>query len=1083
MRSLPFHQKSDTFQDKVIILINTSTMTKIRKLKCGNTIFGHGIPVLLVIWLFPFIANAQAGRIEGRIVDSKTKEPLIGATVVLPDKKTGTTSDINGNFILNAPALPITLTINYIGYKPYELKVFDYTEPVIIALNEDRNLLNDVVVIGYGTQNRREFTGSIAVVKGDAIKDTPVQSFEQALQGKSAGVSISLPTGVLNAPPVVRIRGVNSISLSSYPLVVVDGVPVTTGNISSTRAANNPLSDINPADIESVDILKDAASTAIYGSRASAGVILITTKRGKQGHPVTTYDGWIGITRAVRIPRVLNATQYTDIKNEAIANRNQITGRNDPFAFALSYNPDGSVVDTNWRDYIYRTALSHNQTVSISGGSEKTSYYLSINYSDQEGFFTGNDFERKSIRFKLDNKITDWLRISGGAAYNVNSNKSFDSGSLPGESMTTTGLTRLALVLPPNVPAYNPDGSFNINPASNGTLGKGNNTANIPLFNPVSIFALTDNNSENSHFNGNISFSLNPLKQIELVTLYAVDRLDHEDYIYGSPNLGSNAFTTKGSVTNISNLRQHESWTNTLQLEDRFNEKHHISVLLGNDLQRNLRSSWGVTATQASDDFFKFYQGGWGNISATGNSLGERIFVSYFSRLSYGYNNRYFITGNLRRDGNSALATGKKYGNFGGVSAGWLLSDEPFFKASALTDNFSNVKLTASWGRVGNGTLANDYSSFDLYAASLYGSAATWSITQQGNPDLTWETSDQTNVGLSFGVWQNRLNAEITWFNNDVNGLILNTPQSPSKGIPNNIILANVGSLYNRGLEWSLGGQVIEASNFSWDVSFNYTAIQNKVTALAGGNEDIIGATGSGNTNITRVGESIGSLYGLRTLYVNPANGQQVFLNRAGEEVQFNGAGTWTYLDGRAATALTGADYYLLGNALPKWYGGLNSNMNYKRFELLLNFTYAGGNYVMNRTRSTLTDQIFFNSSTEILKRWTTPGQETSIPRLVNGDRISFGGGVPISEHVEKGDFLRLQNVTLAYKIPPSVLSAIKVSSVRVYGQINNALLLTRYTGVDPEVSANGNANTTPGVEYNTAGLGRTFTLGVNVKF
>lgn len=1042
-----------------------------------------GIPVLLWLFIFPFFAQAQQTRLEGRILDGKTREPLIGAAIRIADLNAGTSSDMNGNFVLNVQALPVTLLVNYIGYRTYELKVFEYSAPIIVNLSEDPNLLNDVVVIGYGTQNRREFTGSISVVRGDAIKDTPVQSFEQALQGKSAGVSISLPTGVLNAPPVVRIRGVNSISLSSYPLVVVDGVPVTTGNISSTRAANNPLSDINPADIESVDILKDAASTAIYGSRASAGVILITTKRGKQGQAVTTYDGWVGITNAVRVPKVLNAQQYTDIKNEAIANRNQIAGRNDPNAYFLTNNPDGSIVDTNWRDYVYRTALSHNQTISVSGGSEKINYYLSANFSNQQGFFVGNDFERKSIRFNLDNKITYWLSLNGGAAYNINSNKSYDSGSLPGESMTTTGLTRLALVLPPNVPAYHPDGSFNINPASNGTLGKGNNLANIPLFNPLSIFALTDNNSENSHFNGNLSLTLSPVQQLSFYTLYAINRLNHEDYLYGSPNLGSNAFTTKGSVTNISNLRQHETWTNTVRFVDHYNEKHQVTVLLGTDLQRSIRSSWGATATQASDDFFRFYQGGWGNIAPAGNSLGKRVFLSFFGRLGYSFGSKYFITGNLRRDGNSALAYGKKYGDFGGISAGWLLSEESFYKRSSLAHSFSNVKLTASRGRVGNGTLANDYSSYDLYSASLYGNAATWAITQQGNPDLSWETSDQTNIGLSFGALRNRLNAEITWFNNDVNGLILNTPQSPSKGIPGDVILANVGSLYNRGIELSLAGQVIEKNDLSWDVSFNYTYVENRVTALAGGNEDIIGSTGSGNTNITRVGESIGSLHGLKTLYVNPVNGQRVFLNAAGEEVQFNGIGGWTYLDGRTATPLTGADYYLLGNALPKWYGGWNSNLNYKRFELILNFTYAGGNYVMNRTRSTLNDQIFFNSSTDILDRWTTPGQVTKIPRLVNGDRISFGGGVPISDHVEKADFLRLQNVTLAWKLPPRVLSAIKISSVRVYGQVNNAFLLTRYSGADPELSANGNSNTTPGVEYNTAGLGRTFTLGLNVKF
>ncbi|MFZ4724936.1 MAG: SusC/RagA family TonB-linked outer membrane protein [Paludibacter sp.] len=1034
--------------------------------------------------LFTFFASISVfaqQAISGQIIEENTKNTLIGAVIKVKGHSVSTISDANGNYHLNVKSLPVSLTITAVGYKSQEVEVYD-TEPTKIYLVEDVNRLNEVLVVGYGTQKKREFTGSISSVKGDDLKDSPVQSFEQALQGKSAGVSISIPTGVLNAPAVVRVRGINSISLSSYPLVVVDGIPVLTGNISSTRASNNPLSDINPADIESVDILKDAASTAIYGSRASAGVILITTKQGKKGKLTTTYDGWVGVSNAVRLPEVLGAQQYTDIKNEAIANRNAILNRNDPNAYALSYRADGSLIDTNWRDLIYRTAVSHNHTASVSGATDKASYYFSANYSNQEGFLVGNEFNRKSVRFNLDNKVTSWLKIGGGGNYSINSNKSFDSGSLPGESMTTTGLTRLALVLPPNVLAYNADGSYNVNPASNGTLGKGNNTANIPLYNPVSLFGLTSNNSENSHFNGNFSITLNPVKQLEIKSLYAIDRLDQQDYVYGSPDLGSDSYSSQGSATNISSLRQIESWTNTLRFDTQFSKNHNVSILAGSEIEKIKRSSWGARATVASDNFFQYYQGGWGNIAATGNSLGERVFLSYFSRLSYNYNNKYFITGNIRRDGNSALAVSKKYGNFGGVSAGWLLSEESFFAKSSLADNFSDVKLTASWGRVGNGSLSNDYSSYDLYSSSLYGSAATWGITQQGNSQLSWETSDQTNIGLSFSALKNRLNTEITYFNNDVNGLILNTPQSPSKGIPNSTILANVGSLYNKGLELSINTKVIESKNLSWDVSFNVTYLENKVTALAEGN-DIIGATGSGNTNITRVGESIGSLYGLKTQYVNPDNGQRVFLNAAGEKVQFDGTTKWTYLDGNVAKALTGTDYYILGNTLPKWYGGLNSNLKYKRFEFGLNFTYAGGNYIMNRTRSTLTDQIFFNSSTEILNRWTTPGQVTNIPRLVNGDRISFGGSIPISDHVEKGDFLRLQNVTLAYNLPKKILSTANISAIRVYGQINNALLLTKYTGVDPEVSANGNSNTTPGVEYNTAGLSRTFTLGINVKF
>jgi TonB-linked SusC/RagA family outer membrane protein len=1039
------------------------------------------LSLLTLVLSFPLLSQQ---KINGTILDADTKDAVIGASISVKSGDEGTVSDANGRFELSAgKSLPVTLVISYLGYTTQEIDVYETEEPVAVLLKKDYNSLEQVVVIGYGTQKRKEITGAVAAIKGDAVKDIPVQSFEQALQGQAAGVSISLPTGVLNAAPVVRVRGINSISLSSYPLVVVDGIPVTTGNISSTHASNNPLSDINPSDIESIDILKDAASTAIYGSRASAGVILITTRQGKQGRATVNYDGWLGVSNAVRVPEVLNATQYINIKNEAIANRNEIAGRNDPDAYFPQYSKDGSLVDTRWRDYVYRTAVSHNHTASVSGGTEKVNYYFSVNYSNQEGFLAGNDFERKSVRFNLDNKVTNWLRLTGGASYNTNSNQSFDSGSLPGESMTTTGATRLALVLPPNVQAYNDDGTFNVNPDSNGTLGKGNNTANIPLYNPVSLFALTANNSENSHFNGNIAITLNFLNRIELKTLYALDRLDHEDSTWGSPNLGSDSYGSKGSATNISDLRQHETWTNTFKFDDRFNKIHHVSLLLGSDLQTNTRSSWGARATQASDDFFEHYQGGWGNITASGNSLGKRVFVSFFTRLSYDFKDKYYITGNFRRDGNSALAVGRKYGNFGGVSAGWVLSEESFFKDNISPEIFSDVKLNVSWGRVGNGNLSNDYSSYDLYSASLYGNAPTWAISQQGNPELSWETSDQTNIGLNFNALKNRIHVELAYFNNNVNGLILNTPQSPSKGIPGNTILANVGSLYNRGVEVSVGGEVIARKNLSWNLSFNYTYLTNKVTSLAEGNEDIIGATGSGNTNITRVGESIGSLYGLKSLNVNPENGRRIFLNAAGEQVQYDGISAWHYLDGRPATALTGVDYYILGNALPKWYGGLNSNLRYKALEFNLRFTYAGGHKVMNRTRSTLNDQIFFNNSTDILRRWTEPGQITDMPRVVNGDRISFGGSVPIAEHVENGDFLRLQNVTFAYNLPSNIFSFAKITSVRVYGQITNAFLITKYTGVDPEVSANGNSNTALGIEYNTAGLGRTFTLGLNVKF
>ncbi len=1054
-----------------------------------------------IVFIIGILLLCSSGKIyaqttiKGHVVDEFSKEPIIGAIVLIKSTTKGVSTDVNGQFELKTTKkLPLTLSISLVGYRTQEIEVYDTEELVYATLTEDVNRLNEVVVVGYGTQSKKEFSGAAARVNGDAIKEVPVQSFDQALSGRAAGVSIAEPNGLLNNPPVIRIRGVNSISLSSYPLVVIDGIPVSTGNISTTTdVPNNPLSDINPSDIESIDVLKDAASTSIYGSRAAAGVLLITTKRGKLGKVKTTYDGWVGITNATRLPKLLGAQQYMDIKNEAVLNSKILSGNENNNSvssklFFPSYNADGSLVDTKWYDYIYRTAVSHNHAVTLSGGTEKTNYYFSANYSNQEGFLVNNDFQRKGIRFNIDHEVNKWLRIKGNGSYNTTYNRAYSSGSLQGSSQFLIGAARMAIVTAPNVSPYNEDGSYNL--SSTGKMGSGNNLASSTLYNPLALFEYSRSTSDNDRFIGGISANIKLLKHLEFNTFYAMDRLRTETVTFLSPKIGSSGYADGGSATNVSALRNNETFTNTLNYDQVFNDRHHVSVLLGTDLQKYKTNVWGASASNASDDFFENYQGGWANNSASGNSLGERAYYSYFSRLSYDFDAKYLFTVNLRRDGNSALAVGHKYGDFGGISGGWVISQEPFFKKSSLGKIFNELKLNASWGRVGNGNLTDDYGSYDLFSSSLYGTASTWAISQSGNPDLSWETSDQTNVGINAELLKRRLTIELAYFNNNVNGLILDTPQSPSKGIPGNSILTNVGSMYNRGLEFTLNASLIQKKKFSWDVSFNFTGIKNKVTQLAGDNADIIGYThtSANANNVTRVGYSVGSLYGAKTDGVNPENGRRIFINAKGEKVQYSsvvasGESKWTYLDGTTAPAIGVSDYYLIGSALPKWYGGLVSNLKYKNWDLTLNFTYAGGNYVMNGTKATLREQTFYNNYTGILDRWTTPGQVTDIPRLVYNDIISNGTSFPISANAEKADFLRLQNVLLAYRIPSNLLSRISLSSAKIYAQVSNAFLLTKYSGTDPESSVNGNSNTTPGIERNSLGRGRTFTLGVNLGF
>lgn len=1031
-------------------------------------------------------------EIAGVVTDNDNGEVLPGVAVLVKGTSTGTITDMNGKYLIKVSdsGAPV-LVFSYVGYVAQEVAVGGQSA-INIKLASSTKQLNELMVVGYGTQSKEEFTGSAARVSGEKLKDMPVQSFDQGLAGRATGVSIGQPNGVLNNPPVIRIRGINSISLSSFPLIVVDGIPINTGDISAnTTVANNPLGDINPADIESIDVLKDAASTSIYGSRAAAGVLLITTKSGKTGKAKVTYEGWTGMTKATRLPTMLNAQQFMDIKNEGVMNAKILGGNanNDAVASALFFpiiQEDGSIVNTNWYDKVYQTGVSQNHSISVSGGSESTKYYFSTNYSNQKGILKTNQFTRKAARFNVDHKLNSWLSFSGNINYNTSLNASPNTGSLSGNAFGLVGSARLAWLSAPNVYAVNPDGSYNL--SSSNTLGMGNNKVASNFYNPVPLLDLNKYTSENDRIIANFGATVKIFKGLQYKMSYAMDRLKVENVSFNSPVHGPGN-SSNGSATNSSRLISNWNWTNTLNYQTTIATNHNVSLLAGYDVQKFGTSSWGATRTQLSDPFFDEFQGSYGQISPAANVLTESALVSVFSRFTYDFSKKYFFTLNYRRDGNSALGSGKKYGNFGGVSAGWSISEEDFYKHSKLADVMSSVKLRASWGRVGNSGVSA-YGSLALYESNLYAAVPTWNFSQGGNPDLGWETSNQTNLGADISFLNDRITLEATYYANSVNGLILNVPQSPSKGIPGDAIFMNIGAMYNHGIELGVNANIIRKGKLSWNASLNFTHNKNKVTELYGQGTELVGTTSTAAeaTNITRVGYSVGSLYGAKTDGVNPENGQRIFINKAGERVQYShvvpaGGSRWTYLDGSPAPAIAVDDYYLLGNALPTYYGGFINNVKYGQWDLGVNFTYSGGNLVMNGTKATWRDQRFWNNTTEVLDRWTTPGQVTKIPRVVYGDLLSNGSSWPISENAEKGDFLRLQSVSLGYRVPGPVLSKLGLSSVRLYAQVFNAFILTKYTGTDPEISVNGNSNTTPGVEKNSIPQGRTFTFGLNLGF
>jgi TonB-linked SusC/RagA family outer membrane protein len=1031
--------------------------------------------------------SAQERTVSGKVTASEDGSPLPGVSVTVKGTKTGTQTDGSGVYKINVSG-NATLIFSFIGTVSQEIAVGTRTI-VDVQLTADNKQLSEVVVVGYGTQKRTEFTGAASTVKATQIAERPVQSFAQGLTGQASGVNIVQPNGLLNNPPVIRVRGLSSLSLSSFPLVVVDGIPITTGDVSGNASTNNPLGDINPADIESIDVLKDAASSAIYGSRAAAGVLLITTKRGKSGKTKVTIDSWAGVSNAVRLPDVLDAQQYMDHKNMAIANALAInpnavsaSQRNDKNqSFLPAYNKDGSLIDTDWYKEVYRTAFSQNHNLTLQGGTEKTNYYFSTGFSDQDGFLRANSFQRRSGRLNLDHQATNWLKLSANFNYTNSMNKSPNSGSYTGGAFATSGLGRIAVAQVPNLPAYNEDGTYNL---ENNTVGRKNNLLPAQFPNAAVLRDLDKNSSETARLIANLGAEIKLYEGLTFKTSYSWDRRNIENIRFWNP-LNGDGWAAGGDAYNQTIRSDNWNWINTLQYLKTFGEKHNISLVAGTDAQKRRNTNWGALRQGLADFSFVDFQGNYGINLPAGNSITQVAYEAYLGSVSYNYAGKYFISGNYRRDGNSALSASNRWGNFGGVSAGWTISEEEFFKSLGLGNKLSSLRLKASWGVVGNGNLNNLYGSFNTFSSNFYGTATSLAFNQAGKDDLKWETSEQTNIGLDMSFLNDRITLEANWYNKNINNMILEVPQAPSKGIPNNSILANVGSMYNRGWEFSISAVPVNKGGFTWSTNINFSTNKNMVTALVDDNTPILTNTsGLEATSITKVGYSAAQVYGVITNGVNPENGRRIFVTRDGKQVQYmhlGGANAWTFLDG-TRTSSPSNQQQILGNTLPTWYGGFNNTLKYKGFDLGLNFTFSGGNYIYNGSKAGLRDQRVWNNSVDVLRSWKKAGDITDIPKAVYGDNVSNGSSFLISENLEKGDFLRLQTATLGYRIP-STFGKTGISSLRVYVQVNNAFLITKYTGVDPEISTNGDSNLASGIERNTIPQGRQFTAGLNLSF
>ena len=1041
------------------------------------------IAVLLTIAVLVLTNTyAQTSRtVTGKVTDQKGA-PLTGVTISSVGVKKNSLSDNNGSFSIQVSEKVKALLFSYVGFETKEVNITGLNT-VSVSLSLEDKALNEVVVVGYGTQKKRDITGSIASVKGEALANKPTQSFEQALGGRAAGVQVVIPSGVLNAPPVLRIRGTNSISLSSYPLIVVDGVPVFTGDGSSTNAAGNVLSSINPNDIESVDVAKDAAATAIYGSRAANGVLFITTKKGKPGRSKVTLDSWIGFSSPQRLQQVLDAQQYTDYKNEALRNAGTFNAATN--AFATTLGPDGKIINTNWADIVYRQGLQHSNTVSLSGANESTSYYFSTGYTEQEGIINRNDFKRLTLLMNIDHKASKFFSMGGKIQYTSDQNTAAASSGSLGDAFATAGLGRVALITAPNVGPYLSDGSYN---QANGLIGvMGNKLGQVGFYNPQISMDLNRSNSYGEHLISNLYAQFKPFNSLAIRTQYGIDYLMVDNDLFSHP-LSGEGFSSNGSVTAIYNKNKRWVWTTTAQFDKVFKEKHSVSALAGIEHQKSDNNSYGLNRVTVSDPAFTNIQGGWATPNTSGLGIGENYLYSEFARAQYNFSRKYFLTANVRRDGASQLGVNSKYGIFWGVSASWDVLKENFIQKMKLDQVFSSLRVRASYGKVGNiGGLGN-FASLSSFGSGLYGGGATVAYSQAGNPNLTWETSKKTDVGLNFGLFNDRLTAEIGYYNSNNDGLLLFVPQPPSAGLPSSIP-TNIGSMYNRGIEFDIKYNVIDKKDFSWSTSFNLSTNDNKVLSLAPGITNIIGSTGGLETpSITVPGQPIGMLFVTRTAGVDPATGRRIFVNSLGRQVLFQhvapaGQQRFMYADGTTAPTVSSADAIVYKNTNAKIFGGWENNIRFKNFELNALFTYQMGSWLYYGTQAGLRDQRFWNNEVGVLNRWQKAGDITAFPKPIFGDNVSNGSSFPLDINVYKGDFIKLRTLTIGYNLPKSMLEKVKISNARFYVSGNNLLILTEYPGPDPEVSSNGNGTTNFGIDRNTVANQRTITIGINVGF
>ena len=990
-------------------------------------------------------------NVNGTIVD-KDGNPLIGVTIFEKGTDNGCITDFNGQYQLSLSNRDAVIVISYVGYKTQELKGDQLVEKIV--LEEDAVALDELVVVGYAVQKKKELTGSTSSLKASDKKLSVTTSLDQMMQGNLSGVNITNASGMPGGAVRVSIRGVGSINGSNEPLFVIDGIPVSNSDNSGVNgrfggSVQNPLSMLNPNDIESIDVLKDAAATAIYGSRAT-NVVMVTTKRGKKGQRTTVnLSASYGLQSLPKEIEMADSDLYLTVRNEAVNNYNTQNNLKpgDNLYKTLEVNPRPGQPDTDWIDLItHDQAAVQNYEVSVSSGSEKTRFYSSLGYFDQEGIILTNRFRRYSLRTNVDHDISNAFQTGVSIALSKTINN-----RVPNDNVGNGIFTRSIEQRPFDVP-FKEDGRYMIG------------GVDIPRHNGIQV--LNEQKSKNEWYRvlANAYLTIKLLEGLEYKLSLSGDIRYSNDYLkltkdhpYGSP---------KGEITDYRSMMQNYLIDNTLTYTKQIKD-FNFTALGGYSMQEINTDASSIVGKDFPSSQFDYINAA-GRINSASTTGGKNRLISTFFRLNMGYADRYLFTFSIRADGSSKFADGNQWGTFPSVSGAWRISNESFFPKDGI---ISDLKLRASWGMTGNQEGIGNYDSRSLAnGGHNYNGQDGIAITTLANPDLKWEKSDQTNIGLDLSLFNDRVTVGMDYFIKNTKDLLYDRPLHTTTGFSS--ITQNIGSMRNTGFEFNVESHNIMNDRFSWDTQFNISTIKNKLTSLIDEKPIPVG------NHVLQVGQPIGSFYMYKMDGIYQDN-QEVPEKLYAKGVR---AGDIKYADKDNDGDLTPADKEIVGKPLPDFFGGLTNRFRYGNFDLTIFNTFSVGNDVYATGMGGI-DAVGHNNygmrKDIAANRWTGPGTNNSIPRAM----ISTHNTQASTYLLHDGSYFKFKDVTLGYTLPSNLTQKLNISNMRVYLSAQNLWTISSYPGYDPEVSYSVNNSKTMGEDAMTVPQLRTFVCGFNLTF